>query len=306
MLVSLLLQAATLLPAPAPPAAAPDAAYSERLRQAVAFASIDAAQLASLDAESLAQQSSLASFAMQGSAQARLSALIVANGEQVCTDPVARALFRMGCTAPETNTAVSCLLASSWLPPGTAPALAYLAQDPSKNLSVRAAALSRLLEFGYHGSWPLARALLLGGTQADLQPPAYADWPRGPRWELPKRLVVLGMYAWLDQTRTPPFPFEPNAAWREQEDQVRALEAYVETARTNQRDSPRPRSYAAALLDRAQRLALVDLAVHGDPIAEQALAWLMPQVGATLHELTRGQDPKRAALAARVLANLPD
>jgi hypothetical protein len=306
MLIPLLLQAVTLLPAPAPPIAPADQAYAERLQQALVLDSIDAAQRKQLDATSRAQQSSLAKFALQGSAQARLTSLIVSQGKQACTDPVARALFRMGCIAPETNAAVSCLLAPSWLPPGTAPALAYLAQDSSKNVSVRAAALARLLEFGYHWAWPLARALLLGGTRADLDPPSYADWQRGPRWELPKRLVIIGLHDWFDQVRTLAFPFEPNAAWQEQQRQMEALEGYVELARKHDAQRKRPRRYASELLERAQQIALVDLAVDGDAIAEQALAWLMPQVGPTLRELTQGPNAERAELATRVLANLPD
>jgi hypothetical protein len=306
MLATLLLQAVTLLPAPAPPIVPANQAYTERLQQALAFESIDAAQGRELEAASFAQQSSLAAFAVQGSPQARLAALIVAQGERACSDPVARALFRMACSAPETHTAVSCLLAPAWLPPGTAPALAYLAQDPSKNISVRAAALSRLLEFGYHGAWPLARAMLLGGTEADLQAPAYADWPSGPRWELPKRLVLIGLRDWFETTGTPAVSFEPNAAWQAQQRQMDTLEMQVQLARKQAVQVQESSAYAAALLEKAQQLALVDLAVAGDPIAEQALAWLMPQCGPTLRELAQSQDAPRAALAARVLVNLPD
>lgn len=306
MLVTLLLQTATLLPAPAPPVALPDAAYTARLEQALASDSIDAALRTELDATTLAEQSSLVAFTQQGSPQARLASLVVSQGEQACSDSVARALFRIGCSAPETSTAVSCLLAPSWLPPGTAPALAYLAQDPSKNISVRAAALSRLLEFGYHGAWPLARALLLGGTKADQDPPAYADWPRGPRWELPKRLIVIGLYDWFAKAQTPDIPFEPNAAWEEQQRQVLALDEYVQMAREHNNLLQQPQAYAAALLEAAQQRAVIDLAVAGDPVAEQALAWLMPQVGPSLRKLTRDDDAERAALATRVLANLPD
>lgn len=306
MLVTLLLQAATLLPAPAPPIAPSDPAYAERLEQALASASLDATLRKELDATTGAQQISLAAFATRGSAEARLAALIVSQGERASSDPVARSLFRMGCTQPETNTAVSCLLAPRWLPPGTAPALAYLAQDPSKNISVRAAALSRLLEFGYHGSWPLARALLLGGTKADRDPPAYADWERGPRWELPKRLVLIGLQDWLQLADWSPLPFEPNAAWQEQERQILALDEYVQLGRNREVVFKRSRPYAAALLERAQQIALMVRALEGDPIAEQALAWLMPQIRPTLHDLMRGEDAERADLAMRVLANLPD
>ncbi len=306
MLVTLLLQAATLLPAPAPLLPAPDAAYAERLRQALTLDSIDAELRTELRAKSRAQQSSLAAFAVQGSAQARLTALVVSQGEQACSDPVARALFRMGCTQAETNTAVSCLLAPRWLPAGTAPALAYLAQDPSKNLSVRAAALSRLLEFGYHGSWPLARALLLGGTAADLDPPAYADWQRGPRWELPKRLVAFGLSECLEKAGVPTLDFEPNAAWREQEEQVSELDELMQLARQHAAQAEMPRRYAATLLERAQQLALVELATRGDPVGEQALAWLLPQVEPTLRDLLRSPDPARADLATRVLAQRSD
>lgn len=306
MLCSLLLQAVTLLPAPAPSVAPVDAAYLEQLEAAAAASDLAAEQRAALVASTAAQQSALTAFARQGGQRARLASLLVSRAKDPASDALVRALIRVACTSAETNTAVACLLAPRWLPPGCAPALAYLAQDPSKRLSVRAAAISRLLEFGYHGAWPLARALLYGGTQRDLAPPPFADWQHGPRWELPKRLVVVGLDAWLLRNGGAASGFEPNAAWKIQVEQIEALEARVEAARMAQQAKPIPRAYAAERLDRAQFMALAELACAGDAIAEQALAWLLPQGQAWLREFGDQADAQQSEFAQRVFATLPD
>lgn len=300
MLLALLLQAAQFLPAPAPVTGLPDTVYARQLLELSQEASLSTVQLESLRPTTAAQLAEATVFAMGTEAQARLAALVLAGTED---DAAARALYRAGCEATTNNTAVACLLAPASLPPGVAPALAYLAQDPSKALSVRAAAMARLIERGRSGSWPLARALFQGGTRAGQNPPPYADWPQGPRWELAKRTVLISLNLWLDAQGCAPSPIEPNAAWEEQLRQLEATEALVAAAAAGPFE-PDPR-YGARRLERAQTLALLDAALGGDAIAERALPWLMPHAGPTLREVAQQAHPERAALAARILADSP-
>ena len=300
MLLALLLQAAQFLPAPAPVTGLPDTDYSRQLFDFSQEASLSSEQLESLRPKTPAQLAEATVFAMGTEAQARLAALVLAGTEN---DAAARALFRAGCEASTNNTAVACLLAPASLPPGVAPALAYLAQDPSRALSVRAAAMARLIEHGRSGSWPLVRALFQGGTRAGQKPPPYADWPQGPRWELAKRTVLISLNLWLEAQGCDPSPFEPNAAWEEQLRQLEVTDTLVAAAAAGPFE-PDPR-YGARRLERAQALALIDAAVAGDAIAERALPWLMPHAGPTLREVAQQDKPERAALAARILAEAP-
>lgn len=300
MFVALLLQAAQFLPAPTPVTGLPDTNYARQLLEHSQEFSVSQKQLESLHPATPAQFAEATIFAMGSEAQARLASMVLAGTEN---DAAARALYRAGCEATTSNTAVVCLLAPASLPPGVAPALAYLAQDPSKALAVRAAALARLIEHGRFGAWPLARALFQGGTRAALVPPAYANWPQGSRWELAKRTVLLSLNLWLDSQGYPHSNFEPNASWKEQLEQLADTDALVAAAATESLQ-PDPR-YGARRLQRAQTLALLDAAVAGDAIAKQALPWLMPHAGPTLQEAAQQDASERATLAALILAEPP-
>ena len=175
MFVALLLQAAQFLPAPTPVTGLPDTNYARQLLEHSQEFSVSQKQLESLHPATPAQFAEATIFAMGSEAQARLASMVLAGTEN---DAAARALYRAGCEATTSNTAVVCLLAPASLPPGVAPALAYLAQDPSKALAVRAAALARLIEHGRFGAWPLARALF--------------PWAPGP-WAVRPRLAWPGL-----------------------------------------------------------------------------------------------------------------
>lgn len=300
MFVALLLQAVQFLPAPAPIYGVPDQEYQAQIVEWSAAARLSGEQLDALRPTTRAQIAAATALARGSEVQARLAALLLAGTQD---DGAARALYRAACTSTSNNTAVACLLAPEVIPPGVAPALAYLAQDPDKALSVRAAALSRLLEHGYHGVWPLARALFQGGTSAGQNPPAYADWPQGPRWELAKRTVLIGLNAWLDQHGCAPSTIEPNAAWKEQLEQLAATEKWVAAAAASPTEAD-PR-YGARRLARAQTVALVDAAVAGDLVAKRALPWLLPQAAPVFRELVQQDDLARAALATQLLADPP-
>ncbi|MCH2100751.1 MAG: hypothetical protein MK209_02365 [Planctomycetes bacterium] len=300
MLLFLFLQAALFLPAPAPVSGAPDQEYQRQLLTIDLKPSLSGDQLAALRPNSRSEIAAATTLAMGTESQARLAALILAGTKD---DGAARALYRAGCQATSNNTAVACLLAPASLPAGVAPALAYLAQDPSKALPVRATAMARLLEHGRSGAWPLARALFQGGTRAAADRPLYADWQQSPRWELSKRTVLISLNLWLETQGFPPSPIEPNAAWEEQLRQLEATEQLIAAAAAlTMRSKP---LYGAERLERTQTLLLTDAAIAGDTVAARALPWLLPQARSTLRELSQQDDQERAELAARVLTEAP-
>lgn len=300
MLVVWLIQAVSLLPAPAPPPVALDAAYLDSLRQAAAReeSTIEQAELQALRPAGLTGRATLAHFLRAGDGRSRRLAAVLASGT---TDPaLGRALIRAACEAPGTSTAVACLLAPASPPPGTLPALARLAQTADRPLAVRAAAAARLLDAGCHGVWPWVRALFAGGTRLDRAAPAWADWPRGTRWELPKRIALLALNHWLEACGQAPALYEPNAAWEAQAKQIEATDARVAAARASAPPPP-PESYADALVRRAALLRLVAQAVDGDNAARVALGWLLPRAEAVLSELTRTGTAEEQRLARAVL-----
>lgn len=298
MLTACLAQALALLPAPAPAVVPADAAYLQRLEPLALEQSLDQATIDSLRPRNMAQEVALARLATQGSPQARLCAVI---GAGTRSDYLARALLRAACTAPETNTAVACLLSPAVVPPGTTAALAYLAQDPARTLAVRAAAIARLFDADEAQVWPLARALFEGGTRAGLDPPAYADWPQGPRWELPKRVVLIAFHQWLARQDMPPSPLEPNAAWSLQQEQLVRAEELWRQAQAGS-DPLRHRRYAGRQLDQAQQRALFELALHGDATASRALLWLRASMRPWLRQQLHAEQTERRLLAEQILS----
>lgn len=271
MLLALLLQAGSLLPAPAPFMGALDADYTEQLQLAAAAEALAADQAEKLRPQSALHTRTVAGFIWSGDdAAARLGAVLLAGTRD---DAAARALFAAACRTQTTNTAVACLLAPARIPPGTEASLAYLAQDPSRSLNVRAAAIARLFDADEAEVWPLARALFEGGTRVGLNPPSYADWPSTTRWELAKRLVLMSFNEWLARHGQGPCNFEPNAAWEDQLVQIEDAEQRWQAARAAASTSPE-RAYAAQRLHLAQVEALLQRASDGDAIAARALWWL--------------------------------
>lgn len=153
----------------------------------------------------------------------RLAALLATGQRQ---DELDDALLRAACTLPQEAPALACVLAPSRVPERWWPALLMLAQEPTATLPVRAAATARLMEAGLVEVWPLARSILRAGTRLD-EPAPWADWKRGGRYELPKRLLVLSLDKLLLQHDGRACGFEPNAAWDAQVTQLEALELRI-------------------------------------------------------------------------------
>jgi len=139
--------------------------------------------------------------------------------------PLGRALYRSGCQMLPEAEALACLLAPTAPDAVSALALSNLALRRDRSLPVRAAALGRLLEAGYAGAWPLAKAILLTGTAADDPQMPYADWVRGGRYELPKRLLLVSIRQLLPHEQAAELQFEPNSPWADQVTAAEGLEA---------------------------------------------------------------------------------
>ncbi len=316
MFLSLLLQAATLLPLdpglpPANPSAQADLAptpsespaapeteeakkdYADRLKELTDQPSVDWEQLEAMRPSEDFHHEVLVGFLSKGDRrQAKLAALLAAGTNHA---RLSHHLYAAACTRKEEATALACLLAPTDLPHPYAPAIAYLAQSRDQPLSIRAAAAGRLLENGYLAVWPLCRSIFRSGTAED-ERPAWADWRRGARWELPKRLLLLSVNRWLEQNELTASTIEPNAAWEAQLEQLAATEKLI--AQTSA--VPEPTKVQASSFRK-----LFDLAQSGDSQAEWAIQWIRPQFQTLMRVELTSPDLGRQQTARRILSNTP-
>jgi len=264
VLLGLLLQAPLLLsPGPAPAPA--DPAWTTALRRLAATPAWTLSELPP-GPEGPARSATLTALLERGSPrEVRLAALLAAGAP--AASPETRACLRAALALHDEATVLACLLAPAATPAEAAPALAWLAADGVRPLSVRAAATGRLLETGWHGAWPLARSILRAGTPVAEAAP-WADWQRSGRYELPKRLLLGSLRLWWRAQGLPAPDYEPNAAWSAQ---VPALARLEETARRARAvSSPPPEAGAACP---GARL-LLERAAGGDAVARRALILL--------------------------------
>lgn len=225
MLVSLLLQLAPWLPPlPAIPEADPEDV--DLLQSVVATTPWLAEDLENWFPKSPEESQAMAAMVEEADLST-LRFLALAGAGVEASSPLGRALFRSSCQMLPEAEALACLLAPTAPDHESALALADLALRQDRSLPVRAAALGRLLEAGYAGAWPLAKAVLLTGTAQDNPQLLYADWVRGGRYELPKRLLLLSIRELLPAEEAKRVSFEPNSAWAEQVQAAEALEAIV-------------------------------------------------------------------------------
>lgn len=223
--MALLLQIATLLP-PAPTfEAAPDAVYQNTIQEFATAETWPSAGLTALAPKRDSHNATLAGFLHGGSqAEVRLSAILGAgcSGES----PLAFAFWRRAALELDEAQTVACLLAPASVPSEVLPMLAWMATDAQRSLPVRATALARLLDADQTQVWPLVRSVLRTGTAEDVVAPG-ADWERGGRYELPKRILLLSIQDLLRRHELGSTDFEPNAAWRLQLVQLVALEQHI-------------------------------------------------------------------------------
>lgn len=225
VLIPLLLQAAALFPASEVPLEA-DPAYTAQVRALAAESTWPTDRVDALRAE-LAREEAAASLLLLlergDDAEVRLAALVASGTENPW---LSDALFRIGCSYGGEAAALACLLAPARVPTRWWPALLMRAQESLAPLPVRAGAMARLLDGGCLGVWPFVRSVLRTGTAVD-EPAPWADWKRGGRYELPKRILTLSLDRLLVDVDGQPSGFEPNAAWDAQVAQLRALEPRI-------------------------------------------------------------------------------
>ncbi|TAH38648.1 MAG: hypothetical protein EYC70_04575 [Planctomycetota bacterium] len=290
MLAALLLQAAAFLPPEVAPQPAP-AGYRARAEAILPLPEWSLRDLAQLQPRTDGERAFLVSLLQEGGPREVLLAAMVAAGAEP-SDALTRACLRAACEIREEDAALAALLAPRWPDPACLPALAYLALEPDRPISVRAAAIGRLLDADCASAWPLARSLLRTGTPLDEDAP-WADWPRGGRYELPKRVLLLSVNAWLQRHGQPPTDYEPNASWSDQMERLQALEAPAHACVAQLAAasiSPRRNSETGEVVPFRGAHAdpgfvaccqlLVDAAAAGDERALLSLAVLMPYAAA--------------------------
>jgi hypothetical protein len=312
-----MLQAATLLPptpaVPAPPlesrASAEVAAhYESRLVELVQLPEVQWQELEALRPDKYHQTQTLISLLKNGNRrQAKLAALLGAGTTDL---ELQHALYVAACTRKDEATALACLLAPAEMNYPQIAAMAYLAQSQKQPLSVRAAAAGRLLENGYLSVWPLCRSIFRSGTAGDERPP-WANWKRGVRWELPKRILLLSLNRWLAKNELGASTIEPNAAWEVQLKQLAATELLVQKSRKGVAVDPlRSWNHSSGPGDvvppaRPRFDRLFDLAMEGDRQAEWAIQWIRPQTHTLFQRELGSPHLTRQQMARRIVENTP-
>lgn len=225
MLVPLLLQLAPWLP-PLPTTAVADPDDVGLLQSVVAITPWPTEDLENWFPKSPEENQAMAAM-VEDADLTTLRFLALASAGVEASSPLGRALYRSACQMLPEAEALACLLAPTAPDEESAIALADLALRQDRSLPVRAAALGRLLEAGYSGAWPLAKAVLLTGTTQDNPELPYATWVRGGRYELPKRLLLVSIRELLPEPERAQLSFEPNSSWANQVLAAEALEAIV-------------------------------------------------------------------------------
>lgn len=308
-----MLQAATLLPtcpdptkSPAPDWNANVAQYQAELEEVVSQPEVKWEELEGLRPNSQAKTWVLFQQLKNGNRrQAKLAALLTAGTSD---NSLSHALYAAACTRKDEATALACLLAPQSLTRAYVPAMAYLAQSKNQPLSIRAAAAGRLLESGYLAVWPLCRSIFRSGTAGDEQAP-WADWKRGVRWELPKRLLLLSTNRWLQKHGLESSKIEPNAAWEIQLEQLAAAEKLIAQSRKHMVKDFFTTTDAAKQAHPTPSLGLerklIALAQKGDLQAEWAIQWIRPQIQSLLNRQLASPNAAARELARRIMENTP-
>jgi hypothetical protein len=295
----LLFQAAAFLPENTGARVTPDAAFLSRCAETARSGTVDWKDLGGLRPDGPKQEAALIHFLHHGTPQeARLAAVLGAGTP--ANSPLADALFRVSCRTSDPALALSCLLSAENAGPEHLPALAYLALDSALPLSIRAAALGRLLERDCVGAWPLAGSLFRLGTPQESHPPG-SSWARTGQYELPKRLLLGSAHAWLRMRGLPPSSFEPNASWKDQREALASLQAAVDNA--GHSPSWCPDMIPVQLMDRLLQAALKAPSARamGLPREGRALALLWPLTRGFLAQAA-GTGPGNREMVVHILA----
>jgi hypothetical protein len=288
---------ASWIPAAPPAVEVSDSAYADAVFALAAQSFWPWEQIQTLRATEPARASTLARLLPQANAGTQKLCALLGAG---CEGALAHEFLRIGVHTRDESLGVACLLAPAAPPPAWWPALVHAALRSDSPLPVRAAAASRLLEAGCWGAWPMARSMLRTGTALD-EPAPWADWTRGGRYELPKRLLVAGLDLRLADAGLEPCAFEPNASWEAQTECLRLLEARIQELLRAESGARSP----AAILELPTWIALVRDAATGDPQAGATLAMLSNEALPLLRAALAQGDPNLAWAARRALEERP-
>lgn len=260
MLLPVLFQIITLLPPAAEPEEMPlDMEYRDAVVQLAAQASWADEALKALSCTSEIRAQVLLPLLHRGSdAEVRLAALLAAGVEG--DSPIGLALWRRAAQDFDEARVLACLLAPKSVPSVALPSLAWIAADPARSMPQRATACARLLDADVLTAWPLADALLRTGTASDRKEGMF-DWPRSGRYELPKRILLLSVQELLKRHKLAPTDFEPNGAWKAQEQALEALHGALRVSIAQ--------GQAQAFKSRPWR-ALLEQVERGQPVAIRA------------------------------------
>ena len=294
----MLLQVATLLAPPPATGPAEDAAYAQRFAEWAAAPAFDLEALPAARPATPEQASVLVRVLEHGAPREVRIAALLASG-CAADSRLAAACWRAGGMIREEGAALGALLAPQHPAPAALPALAWLAMQTDRPLSVRAVAVGRLLEADCSGAWPVARSILRTGTRLDEDAP-WSDWARVGRYELPKRALLVSVDAWFAARGGGAAAYEPNAAWSVQAEQLQALEVRATARAAAARPLPADVTLETSLDEMMAR------GLAGDDRAARALALLLPHSHDFLaRQAAQATAPAVAELAARILATAP-
>ncbi|MHC4824165.1 MAG: hypothetical protein ACYTEP_09120 [Planctomycetota bacterium] len=233
MFAALLIQIVTLMPAAPEWSDSGDSGYLNQVKELASLPAWDAEILDALHATNSAQECSLGSLIRRGTdAEVRLASLLGAGVDG--SSDLGLEYWRRAAMDTDETRALACLMAPASIPDEVLPMLAWIASDPRRSLPQRAAACARLIEAERFGAWDLAHSILRTGTAMDVVGPG-ADWKRGGRYELPKRMLLMAIQDLLQRHDLPPTDFEPNAPWDIQLRQLAELEVTMRELATKAR-----------------------------------------------------------------------
>ncbi|MCX8228868.1 MAG: hypothetical protein OTJ44_02845 [Planctomycetota bacterium] len=230
----------------------------------------------------------------QGNHAQRRTAILL--GKNILEPSWHTELLRAALKTHDEGTSLMAVLA--WKPSADADpsVLAYLAADPTRTLTLRAAACAGLLRAGCTSAWPLARTILKLGTGQEEDAP-WVTWRDPGKYELPKRILVLALDELGQAHGLSRCGIEPNGAWKDQLAQIAAWEE-----KSHSKLPALLRKDSSAVPGAVQ---LFRRALEGDAVSEQALFWLYSMGADVVKEGLASKDFQCQQLARRLIRVRP-
>ena len=294
MLAILLFQVLPPLLPPAKELPTADAAYFAEVMKLALQETITKEVLRQTRSQNPQQVLSLQQVLRQGDHAQRRTAILLGNKIQ---EPAWNTeLLRTALRTHDEGTSLMAVLAWKPLPDADPSVLAYLAADPTRTLTLRAAACAGLLRAECTSAWPLARTILKLGTGQEEDAP-WATWRDPGKYELPKRILVLALDELAQAHGLSRCGIEPNAAWKDQLAQISAWE------KTHLSQLPVLVAKKTSTLPGA--IQLFRRALKNDAVSEQALHWLYSLGADVIRKGLASQSLEQQQLARRLIQTRP-